>query len=105
VSSFKPQQRRLTINDRNFHFVCYEGSRVKPNSGDTPEPPTWYLMVEGRRCRVMPYTAEQSQEELDAALIRWAESNALIGDAEEASEPSYGSSAPDKGTQNWWGPV
>jgi len=77
VTTFKPQHRHLTIRGRPFHFVSHDGRSANYRRAQLGYPPMWYLLVEGRRCPVLPCDADQSLPELDAALRDWAEDNAL----------------------------
>lgn len=77
VTAFKPQQRHVTIRGRPFHFVSFEGRRANRRRAQLAYPAMWYLMVDGRRCPVLPCDASLSPPELDAALRDWAEDNAL----------------------------
>jgi hypothetical protein len=60
----------------------------------------WYLMVEGRRCPVLPCDASLSAAEVDAALSTWVEDNAL-GPVQAAALARVG---PVRPNENWWGP-
>jgi hypothetical protein len=60
----------------------------------------WYLMVEGRRCPVLPCDANISPTDLDAALSQWVEDNAL-GPVEA---PPMARVGPVRPNENWWGP-
>ncbi len=77
MSAFKPQQRHIAIQGRTFHFVSYEGQQPNPRRGEEGGPPMWYLMVEGRRCPVLPYDPAQPLPDVDKALVRWAQANAF----------------------------
>ena len=77
MTAFKPQQRHLTIRGRAFHFASYEGRPANYRRAQLAYPAMWYLMVEGRRCPVLPCDSSQSLPQLDAALRDWAEDNAL----------------------------
>ncbi len=75
MSSFKPDQRHLTIRGRHFHFVSYEARAANERSGEPAVPPTWHLMLEGRRCLVFPCDPDLSKEDLDLALAKWVAEN------------------------------
>jgi hypothetical protein len=75
MSAFKPIQRRLEFNGRTFHFVAYEGQPASIARQREAEPPMWCLMVEGRRCPVVPFEAAQEAEVADRALLRWLKGN------------------------------
>ena len=103
MSAFKPQQRYLTIRGRTFHFVSYEGRPANVRRAEESLPPMWFLMVEGRRCPVLPWDAGQSLADVDGALTAWAEDNALgpvqAGPAPERAEAI----AARIRWGNWWG--
>jgi hypothetical protein len=77
MSKYKPQQRHLTILGREYHFVSYEGHSANRRNAQPADPAMWYLMVEGRRCPVVPCDPTLSPEELDTVLAAWVASNAL----------------------------
>jgi hypothetical protein len=87
VTTFKPQQRHLTVRGRAFHFVSYEAQPADTRRNLEASPAMWFLMVEGRRCPVLPCDTEQSLAEVDAALQHWVEDNA-IGPVQEQAHPS-----------------
>jgi hypothetical protein len=104
VTAFRPQQRHLTIQGRLFHFVSYEGRPANHRRAQLAYPAMWYLMVEGRRCPVLPCDSSQSVPEVDAALRDWAEDNAL---GPVAGTLPLASRALNGGVYcrgNWWGP-
>ena len=83
MSSFKTPQRYLTIRQRRFHFVAYEAISGNPKRSVIPSPAMWYLMVEGRRCPVMPYEQEQPETEVDRQLTQWLEET--LGPAQDTA--------------------
>ena len=102
MPAFKPQQRHLTINDRGFHFVSYEGRPANTKRGELGFPAMWYLMVEGRRCPVLPHDAELSEPELDDALTAWVEANAI--GSEQSQPDATNQQLPASAKRlNWWG--
>ncbi len=103
MPAFKPEQRHLNVRGRAFHFVSYEGHAADPKRGRALTPAMWYLMVEGRRCPVIPYEPGQSAPDLDAALLGWVEDNALgpVVPATVASQPKP--NALKRRYENWWG--
>lgn len=103
MSAFKPQQRRITIQDRDFHFVCYEGRSANPKKGEQSTPAMWHLMVEGRRCPVLPYDECLSDQELDSALVEWAESNAMGPTRHRDTSGSPSAASANPRFKNWWG--
>lgn len=104
MSSFKPDQRRLMIRGRVFHFVSYEGQPANPRRAQPSSPPMWFLMVEGRRCPVLPFDPTQSSTEVDAALLAWAKDNALGPVQPGPVTPSKARiDSQDPRSTNWWG--
>lgn len=77
MATFQPRQRRLRIRARSFHFVAYEATPGNAKRGEDPTPAMWYLMVEGRRCPVMPFEVAQPEPEVERALTDWVTDNAL----------------------------
>jgi hypothetical protein len=77
MSAFKPQQRRILIDGRSFHFVAYEGQSENLSRNRPAVPAMWCLMVEGRRCPVVPFVSNQALEAVDRLLVRWVRANAL----------------------------
>jgi hypothetical protein len=77
MATFQPRQRRLKIRTRQFHFVAYEATPGNVKRKEEPVPAMWYLMVEGRRCPVMPFEVAQPEEEVELALTEWVTDNAL----------------------------
>jgi hypothetical protein len=77
MSAFKPQQHRLTVDGRPFHFVSYEGQAENLSRNQPQQPPMWFLMVEGRRCPVAPVVEAQSPEQVERVLLRWLSTHIL----------------------------
>jgi hypothetical protein len=77
MTAFKSQQRHLTIRGQTFHFVSRKGRMANHRRDQLGYPAMWYLIVDGRRCPVLPCDSSQSLLELDVALRDWAEDNAL----------------------------
>lgn len=77
MANFQPRQRRLLIRTRQFHFVAYEATPGNVKREEDPTPAMWYLMVEGRRCPVMPFEVAQPEDDVEAALTGWVNDNAL----------------------------
>ncbi len=75
MSAFKPQQRRLLVNGRVFHFVAYEGQPANVSRKLAAEPAMWCLMVEGRRCPVTPFVPAQPDDVVDRTLLQWLKLN------------------------------
>lgn len=104
MSAFKPQQRRLTIRGRDYHFVSYEGHPADARKQLTSAPPMWFLMVEGRRIPVFPCEPSQPLLEVDAALSVWVADNAAgPAPAPRTAGPRTGGDETRIRWSNWWG--
>lgn len=79
MSSYKVEQRRIRYRGRDFHFVSYDARPANERRGEAAIPAMWYLMGPARRWPVMPQVPGQSDEELEAALVRWLESQVVTG--------------------------
>ena len=77
MSGYKTDQRRLLHRGREFHFVSYEGLAANARRGEPATPPTWFLMIAGKRWLVMPQVPDQSVEDLDQQLHGWLEAHAF----------------------------
>jgi hypothetical protein len=86
---FKTSHRLLSVHGRILHFASYGGRSANLKRCQLPYPAMWYLLVEGRRCPVLPYDATQTAAALDDALHDWAADNAL-GPVEHAFHPVEG---------------
>lgn len=77
MSAYKVEQRRIRYRGRDFHFVSYDARPANERRGEPAAPAMWYLMGPARRWPVMPQVPGQSDEELEAALVRWLESQGI----------------------------
>lgn len=75
MSAFKPVQRRLDFQGRTFHFVAYDSQPGSIARQREAEPAMWCLMVEGRRCPVVPFEPGLTEEAADRLLLRWLKVN------------------------------
>ncbi len=75
MSSYRPDQRRLTHRGRAFHFVSYEGHPADPRREVEAQGPTWFLMGPNKRWPVMPQVDAHSDDEVDVRLRAWLETN------------------------------
>jgi hypothetical protein len=77
MSSYKPEQRRLTHRGRQFHFVSYEGQpATDTRTRQAPAiEPSWYMMSSGKRWQVMPHQPGQDALELDRLFAEWLETH------------------------------
>jgi hypothetical protein len=101
MSLYKPQQRHITVRNRELHFVSYEAHPADPRHAAEAEPEMWYLMRAGRRWAVMPRNPDQVAEETDDLLRVWAEENAF-GDEVPVVAPPASPRTRRRRTDNWW---
>lgn len=102
---YKPQQRRITVRDRDLHFVSYEAHPADPRHDAEAEPEMWYLMRAGRRWAVMPRNPDQPAEETDDVLRAWAEENAFTDEHPVPAPVVEVQPRPRRlKRDNWWGP-
>ena len=73
MSAHKVEQRRLLFRGREFHFVSYEAQPANERRGIAAVPAMWCLMSGAARLPVIPHQKGQSDQELDAELLRWVE--------------------------------
>jgi hypothetical protein len=75
MTSYKVEQRHLTLRGRVFHFVSYEGHPANPRREEPAVEPTWFLMGPGRRWPVMLQHPSQAPDDVDRCLVAWLEEN------------------------------
>ena len=79
MSGYRTQQHRLVHHGRSFHFVSYEG-QIADEKGQRPEmPPSWYLMLAGKRWLVSPQVGEAAPVELDRQFAEWLDAHVFGG--------------------------
>jgi hypothetical protein len=71
VSAYKTQQHRLVHRGRAFHFVSYEGQPADMKKQTDAVPPSWYVMLGGKRWSVMVQAIEAEPAELDRLFGQW----------------------------------
>ena len=79
MSAYKTQQHRLVHRGRPFHFVSYEGQDADLKRERPETPPSWYLMLAGKRWMVMPEVGPTTPEELDRRFGEWLDSRVFSG--------------------------
>jgi hypothetical protein len=79
MSSFKTQQHRLIRRGRTFHFVSYDRQPADLKRSQPEAPPTWYVMLAGKRWLVSPYAAEADAAELDRQFGEWLDAHVFNG--------------------------
>ena len=79
MTSYKTQQHRLVHRGQSFHFVSYEGQPHDEKRHQPELPPSWYLMLGGKRWMVGPQTAETTPAELDRQFGEWLDANVFNG--------------------------
>ena len=78
MSSFKLEQRRLTLRGREFHFVSYEGQPANAARRQLATVPTWFLMNAGKRWPAIPHQPEMATDDVDRQLAQWVEQNVFV---------------------------
>lgn len=87
MPAFKPQQCRLIIDGRAFHFVSYEAEIANPARNKEGVPEMWYLMAGSRRVPTVTCDHRLTAPETERVLTAWAIANA-IGDTPAAPAPT-----------------
>jgi len=64
MSGYITEQHRLVHRGRSFHFVSYEGHPADAKHEQSEMPPTWYLMLAGKRWLVSPQVGGTEPGEL-----------------------------------------
>jgi len=77
LSTFKSQQVRLHVEDREFHFVSYEERPSNARRGEDALPAMWFLMSAGKRWPVMEHSDAHTPEDIDRGLRAWLDENVL----------------------------
>jgi len=79
MSSYKTQQHRIVRRGRTFHFVSYEGHPADLKRQLSEMPPSWYVMLGGKRWMVMPELGQTPPEELDRLFGEWLDARVFDG--------------------------
>jgi len=79
MSSYKTQQHRLVHRGQTFHFVSYEGQAHDEKRHLAESPPSWYLMLAGKRWVVGPQTIETTPADLDRQFGEWLDAHVFNG--------------------------
>jgi len=79
MSAYRTQQHRLIHRGRAFHFVSYEGQSADEKHQRREMPPSWYLMLAGKRWEVIPQVAETSPAELERQFGDWLDAHVFGG--------------------------
>jgi hypothetical protein len=75
MSAYKTQQHHVVHRGRSFHFVSYEGHPEDVKKQAAAQPPTWYLMLAGKRWAVAEQGSAAVPEELDRQFTQWLDEN------------------------------
>ncbi len=101
MSSYRTQQHRLVHRGQTFHFVSYEGQPADEKNHQPQTPPSWYLMLAGKRWMVGPQVPEAVPAELDRQFAAWLDARVFgggdpspLGDPRSASEDAAGGPNP-----------
>jgi hypothetical protein len=73
MSGYKTQQHRLVHRGRPFHFVSYEGQAADLKRQTAAVPPTWYVMLGGKRWAVVVQSGEVEPASLESQFVQWLE--------------------------------
>ena len=88
MGSYKTQQHRLVHRGQSFHFVSYEGQAADEKSHRPEMPPSWYLMLAGKRWMVSPQLGETAPLELDRQFGAWLDVHVFSGEpAVQSQQP------------------
>jgi hypothetical protein len=79
MSAYETQQHRLAHRGRSFHFVSYEGQPADESHQQPEVPPSWYVMLAGKRWMVSPQVGETAPAELDRQFGEWLEAHECRG--------------------------
>jgi len=79
MSGYKTQQHHLVHRGHSFHFVSYEGHPADPKHLQLEVPPTWYLMLSGKRWVVSPQVGGAEPWELDRQFGDWLDAHVFSG--------------------------
>jgi hypothetical protein len=101
MSSYKTQQLRLLHRGRSFHFVSYEGQPADLKKQLAEQPPTWFLMLAGKRWKVGPQVGEAAPGELDRQFGEWLDAHVFSG----AAAPLQSQQPPSPGAPTLAGPA
>ena len=75
VSAYKTQQHRLEHRGRTFHFVSYEAQVANEKHKQVAMPPTWYVMLGGKRWAVTEQAGAMEPADLDRIFGAWLDDN------------------------------
>ncbi|HEX9692615.1 MAG TPA: hypothetical protein VGA22_10995 [Gemmatimonadales bacterium] len=77
ASRYLVEHRHITLGDREFHFVSYEGEPAKPARNQPGTADKWFLVNAGYRREVMMQDPEHTPEDIDRLLTEWIEAHLL----------------------------
>jgi hypothetical protein len=75
MSAYRTQQHRLIHRGHAFHFVSYEGQPADEKHQRPELPPSWYLMLAGKRWEVFRQVVETSFAELERQFGEWLDAH------------------------------
>ncbi|HET7632381.1 MAG TPA: hypothetical protein VFK16_08710 [Gemmatimonadaceae bacterium] len=75
MAAFRNEHRRFMHRGRPFHFVSYDAQSANPRKNQVAMPTTWYLLNAGNRWPAIPCQPGQPDEELDAQLCKWLDTD------------------------------
>ncbi len=97
MSSYRTQQHRLVHRGQAFHLVSYAGQPADETRHRAEVPPSWYLMLSGKRWMVCPEVAEATPDELDRGFRGWLDVHVFGDAAQEWTQPPAEDALPPAG--------
>ncbi len=79
MGAYRTQQHRLVHRGQTFHLVSYAGEPADEHRHRPEVPPSWYLMLSGKRWMVGPEIAETKPDELDRGFREWLDAHVFGG--------------------------
>jgi len=80
MSAYKTQQHRFVHRGRTFHFVSYEGHAADAKRQTDATPPTWYVMLGGKRWAVTEQVGETELPDLERQFGAWLDTHVLFAE-------------------------
>ena len=71
MTAYKTAQEFIAYQNRRFQFVSYEGRRADSAGNITDTAPAWFLMLSGKRIRVMEQVDGVDRAEVQRRLTAW----------------------------------
>ena len=81
MSAYKTQQHRFEHRGRTFHFVSYEAQVANEKHQQAAMPPTWYVMLGGKRWVVTEQVGAPDAAELDRIFGAWLDEHVFSAES------------------------